>query len=155
MNRLIGKTSIMNKVFIDSNLWIYAFITADKASNKRETCITLLEKLYQEQIIVVSTQVINEVHWNLIRKYAIHDDEAKLRIDTGLLAISNLSVITQSTYDSAFHLRQKQSISFWDSLIVASALENNCSVLYTEDLQHHQLIENSLRIINPFSGRLS
>jgi predicted nucleic acid-binding protein len=69
MSRLIGKTSIVDKVFIDSNLWIYAFITADKPT-KRDACITLLENLYQEQIIVVSTQVINEVHWNLIKNMA-------------------------------------------------------------------------------------
>ena len=149
MNRLIGKTSTMNKVFIDSNLWVYAFITTAETT-KRDACITLLEQLYQERIIVVSTQIINEVHWNLIRKYGIPDEEAKLIIDAGLLEISELSVITQSTYDYAFHLRQKLGVSFWDSLIVASALENHCAILYTEDLQHDQLIENSLRIINPF-----
>lgn len=59
-------------------------------------------------------------------------------------------MINQSTYDDAFNLRQQQNISFWDSLIVASALENDCSILYTEDLQHNQLIENKLKITNPF-----
>jgi predicted nucleic acid-binding protein len=137
------------KVFIDSNLWIYAFVAADNVS-KRDTCILMLENLYQEQMIIVSTQVVNEVHWNLMRKYHLPDEEAKLVIDTGLLKISKLSVITQSTYDHAFSLRQKQGISFWDSLIVASALENHCFVLYSEDLQHNQRIENSLQIVNPF-----
>jgi predicted nucleic acid-binding protein len=139
-----------NKIFIDSNLWIYAFVAADNVS-KRDACIVMLESLYQEQIIIVSTQVVNEVHWNLMRKYHIPDEEVKRMIDTGLLEISKLSVITQSTYDYAFSLRQKRGISFWDSLIVASALENHCSVLYTEDLQHNQLIENSLKIVNPFN----
>ena len=40
---------------------------------------------------------------------------------------------------------------YWDSLIVASALENNCSILYTEDMQDGQVIEESLKIVNPFS----
>jgi predicted nucleic acid-binding protein len=138
----------VSKVFIDSNLWIYAFInTVEKI--KWEICVALLEQLYQEQVIVVSTQIINEVHWNLMRKYGIPDKEAKLIIDTGLLEISELSVITQSTYDNAFQLRQTQNLSFWDSLVVASALENNCAILYTEDLQHDQFIGNRLRIINP------
>lgn len=139
----------MNKVFVDSNLWLYAFISTTETT-KWETCIALFEQLYQEQTIVVSTQIVNEVHWNLVRKYALSDKETKLVIDTGLLAISELSIITQSTYDYAFQLRQTHNISFWDSLVVASALENNCVQLYTEDLQHKQLIENRLSIINPF-----
>jgi predicted nucleic acid-binding protein len=40
--------------------------------------------------------------------------------------------------------------SFWDSMMIASALDNHCSVIYTEDLQHGQVIENKLKIINPF-----
>ncbi|MEN8217326.1 MAG: PIN domain-containing protein [Pseudomonadota bacterium] len=144
----------MDKVFIDSNIWIYAFISTEDLTQedliKHEICINLLETLYQEKIIVVSTQVINEVHWILIRKYGVKDEEAKSIIDLGLLKISRLSIINQTTYDDAFNLRQQQKISFWDSLIVASALENDCSTLYTEDLQHDQLIENQLKIINPF-----
>jgi predicted nucleic acid-binding protein len=148
MNHLFGKIFIVNKVFIDSNLWLYAFIrTTDSA--KWERSITLFEQLYQEQVIVVSTQIVNEVHWNLMKKYGIPDKEAKLIIDTGLLGISELSVITQSTYNYAFQLRQDINISFWDSLVIASALENSCFTLYTEDLQHNQLIENRLRIVNP------
>jgi predicted nucleic acid-binding protein len=47
-------------------------------------------------------------------------------------------------------LRAKYNISFWDSLIVASAIENKCTILYTEDLHHSQLIAGRLRILNPF-----
>ena len=144
----------MDKIFIDSNIWIYAFISTDDLTPedliKHEICINLLEVLYQQKIIIVSTQVINEVHWILIRKYGVKDEDAKLKIDLGLLEISRLSIINQTTYDDAFNLRQQQNISFWDSLIVASALENDCSTLYTEDLQHDQLIEAKLKIINPF-----
>ena len=138
----------MDKIFIDSNIWIYAFISTDDLT-KHEICVSLLEVLSQEKIIVVSTQVINEVHWNLVRKYGVKDEEAKLKIDVGLLGISKLSIINKTTYDEAFNLRQQHNISFWDSLIVASALENDCSILYTEDLQHNQLIENKLKVINP------
>lgn len=49
------------------------------------------------------------------------------------MAVNFLSVITQSTYDYAFRLRQIRSVSCWDSLIVASALENNYATLYAED----------------------
>ena len=111
MNRFNGKKFTVNKVFIDSNIWIYAFITLDDQT-KRNTCIQLLENLYQEQIIIVSTQVIMEVHWNLIKKYGIRDEDAKLKIEAGILEIAKLSVTSKSTYDYAFNLRQQQNISF-------------------------------------------
>ena len=51
---------------------------------------------------------------------------------------------------TANDLRSKHNFSYWDSLIVASALENACEVLYTEDLQDGHVIEGRLRIVNPF-----
>jgi len=41
-------------------------------------------------------------------------------------------------------------LTIYDSLIIASALEADCKILYTEDLQHNHLVENKLRIVNPF-----
>ena len=43
---------------------------------------------------------------------------------------------------------------YWDCLILASALEHNCGILYTEDLQNGQIIEKSLKIVNPFVSSL-
>lgn len=50
----------------------------------------------------------------------------------------------------ASELREKHSYSFWDSLIVASALQINAAILYSEDMQHGTIIDNRLKIINPF-----
>jgi len=47
-------------------------------------------------------------------------------------------------------LRLKYKFSYWDSLIIASALESGCGILYTEDMQDGQVIEDRLRIVNPF-----
>ncbi len=41
----------------------------------------------------------------------------------------------------------------YDSLIISTALENNCEILYSEDMQHKQIIENKMVIINPFERR--
>ena len=49
----------------------------------------------------------------------------------------------------ASEVRSRFYISYWDSLIVASALNNSCNILYSEDMQHNQIIEG-LKIINPF-----
>jgi len=57
----------------------------------------------------------------------------------------NLSIIRR-----AWQLGQKYHYSYFDSLVLSSALESKCEILYSEDMQHGQLIENQLKIINPF-----
>jgi predicted nucleic acid-binding protein len=54
------------------------------------------------------------------------------------------------TINSALNIHFKYHFSYYDSLIIASALQNECSILYSEDLNHNQKIENVLTIINPF-----
>ena len=51
----------------------------------------------------------------------------------------------------AFELLQKYNFSYYDSLIVSSALENDCKILYSEDMQDGLLVENKLKIKNPFN----
>jgi len=48
-------------------------------------------------------------------------------------------------------MKEKYGYSWWDSLVLSAALGNGCSILYSEDLQHKQIIENSLEIVNPFA----
>ena len=50
----------------------------------------------------------------------------------------------------AYDIKKRYKFSWWDSLIVSTALENDCNTLLSEDLQHNQLIEGRLRVINPF-----
>ena len=57
------------------------------------------------------------------------------------------------TIKLCWKVSRKYSYSYWDSLIIASALESNCSILYTEDMQDGQIIEDRLRIMNPFSEK--
>ncbi|NJP12010.1 MAG: PIN domain-containing protein [Leptolyngbyaceae cyanobacterium RU_5_1] len=51
----------------------------------------------------------------------------------------------------ALEVNLKYGYSYWDSLIIATALLNDCSVFYSEDMQHNQLIENKTRIVNPYT----
>jgi predicted nucleic acid-binding protein len=58
--------------------------------------------------------------------------------------------ITQSTLLKSFSVSQKYQLSHWDSLVVASALEANCTKLYSEDMQHSLVVDGRLTILNPF-----
>jgi predicted nucleic acid-binding protein len=59
-------------------------------------------------------------------------------------------IMTGNTIFLACDIAKRYGFSFYDSLIIAAVLENNCTILYSEDLQHNQVIEQRLRIINPF-----
>ena len=142
-----------DKVFIDTNIWIYGLteskLKVDKG--KREISLKLFENLVEKgSSICISMQVVNECHWNFVKRFDIEDMLAIKLIQENIISISEVKDITLSVYELSNRIRHKYNLSFWDSLIVASALENECSILYTEDLQHEQVIEGKLKIINPF-----
>ncbi len=141
-----------DKVFVDSNIWLYALTTPrdGEEMSKRNKAIESLRELASKKTIVVSIQVINEFHWNMIRKFKINDDSVAEIVKINIESIAVINEIGYSVYRKAFDLRKKYSLSFWDSLIVASALEAECEMLYTEDMQHGQIIESSLTVYNPF-----
>lgn len=59
--------------------------------------------------------------------------------------------VTAETIREAIRLAALYQLSHWDSLIVAAALLADCEILYSEDLQHQQLFEKRLRVVNPFA----
>ena len=62
---------------------------------------------------------------------------------------SRLHPLAPSTLFSALDVAERYGFSHYDSLIVAAALESGCSILYSEDLQHGQVIDQRLTVINP------
>lgn len=139
---------MIDNLFVDTNLWIYSFVESEKAPEKRQTIIQLLEKLAQEVRIVVSIQVVNETHWTLQRKYHIKEGKIHEYIN-GMIAIAETLSLTLVDYQKAQDLRMDYKFSFWDSLVVAVALRANCSLLYSEDMHHGLTVEESLVIQNP------
>lgn len=130
-----------NKVFIDSNVWLYAAMENDNEKS------ILAKQVIEQNSIVVSTQVINEISFNLLRKYRYSEQEIISFINS-ITAHCQISRLELQTCLIASTLRQRYALSFWDSLIVSSALETECSILYSEDMQHGLQIQH-LQIINP------
>ena len=143
-----------DKTFIDTNIWIYSLVESNRETDryKREVSLKLLENLVKENFICMSIQVVNECHWNFVRKFKLEDKIAIKTIEDNILQIAEVYGINLSTYELSHIIRQKYKVSFWDSLMTASALENGCNILYTEDMQHGQIIEDSLKIINPIES---
>lgn len=132
--------------FIDSNIWLYGFST----NNKEETKRILAKQIIQEKKIVISTQVINEVSFNLLKKYKL-DEVSILNLINSFYNRYQVVQFNQNIYELASNVRGKYCLSFWDSLIMASALFANADILYSEDMQHQLIVEKQLTIINPFN----
>ena len=140
----------MADVLVDSNIWIYAFIENKSWEFQRKEAIRLIERLKKEGKIFVSTQIINEFHWVLMRKYRVTESDIRERVIDGIAKVAEITLITKDFYDEAFSIRERYGISFWDSFIIVSALKNRCSEVYSEDMADDLVIESKLRIVNPF-----
>ena len=134
-----------DRIFIDSNILIYSSLQDDK--EKHNETLNFLEKL-KDKNVFISTQVINEVYVTLL-KHELKDEDIQ-NIVSKIIDIYNSSIIKVDTIKKSWNLRRVYNLSYWDSLIVASALESRCKVLYTEDMQDDIVINNMLTIKNPF-----
>jgi len=131
------------RIFIDSNIFLNLF-GADKKKK-------LFASSLQYQTHIISTQVVNENVNVCVRKLKLSKGEAFAH---GQYLMDNflLSQISRATIESAFDISNKYDYSFWDSLIISSAIENGCDTLYSEDMPHEQIIEKKLKIVNPFAN---
>jgi len=132
-----------DKVFLDTNLLIY-YNRSDCPDEKQ-----IAANIIKECNCVISVQVINEISSVLTKKYPTLEQDIKLFLND-LIDICEVVQISVKLAFSALKIHFKYKTSYYDSLILASALESGCSIVYSEDMQHGQVIENSLKIVNPF-----
>jgi predicted nucleic acid-binding protein len=136
------------KIFIDTNVMRYAKF--DDSSHKYKIANKLLSQNIKSTEINISTQVVNEFFINALRK---GKNVSEVKSIAKLFPEKfNILPVSMQTVCEAWRIFDKYRLSYWDSLIVSAALESQCSALYTEDLANGQIIDNSLRIINPFAG---
>jgi predicted nucleic acid-binding protein len=133
--------------FVDSNIWLYALMrpVAAASAQKQQRAEALLRGLKQP---VINSQVVREVCHNMLRKSGL--DEAGLQeLIQDFYARCTMQPSSAAQHLLASQLRQTHALSFWDSLIVAAALDAGCTTLYSEDMQHGQRIADQLTIVNP------
>ena len=131
------------KAFIDTNILIYAFTTDEP--EKQEIALKFLDNC----LPVISTQVIKEFSNVLLRKTSI-DLENIQEIIGGIIGISDVVNEEIELIFSAFDIHKRYQFSFYDSLVIATAINAKCQVLLSEDMQNGQVIDEKLKIVNPF-----
>jgi len=130
------------KAFFDSNVLIYAAVSGDV---RRERAQQLME-----QGGVISVQVLNEFVNVALRKMRMPWDDIIDALDAVRILFPLPVSITLDTHEAALRVAQQYGFGIYDAQIAASALEANCSTLYSEDLQDGQVIDQTLTIRNPF-----
>jgi predicted nucleic acid-binding protein len=131
--------------FLDTNVLIYADDL--DAGAKRERARGILRQALTTGEGVLSTQVLQEFFVISTTKLGVEPRVARRKVE--LLAKMDVVRIELDTIFSAIDLHRLHSLSFWDALILKAASTAGCGILWTEDLQHGQVIDG-VRIENPF-----
>jgi predicted nucleic acid-binding protein len=134
--------------FIDSNIWLYALVQ-HQDTQKTEIAKLTIQNSHK---IIVSTQVINEVCINLVKKISLPETQVRKLITAFYQKCHDIVELNQETLLKSSQLRDSYNFSFWDSLIVATALQGSAVRFYSEDMQNGLLVEQKLTIINPFAS---
>ena len=138
-------------VFVDTNVLLYA--QDPRHPVKQARAADWLQWCWRAQAGRISSQVLHELYVNL-RRVAPSLPVAEARALVQRYRRWRPLQVDESTVDRAWAFQDETSYSYWDCLMLAAAVEQGCSHLLTEDLQHQRQV-GSLTIINPFSTTLS
>jgi predicted nucleic acid-binding protein len=130
--------------FVDTNIWVYAHLkVANDARHGR--ALALVQRADVD--LIISPQVVAEYYSVMLRNQRADGwIQANLRV---MFARTRLQPANGEMLSMALDLRNRYGFSFWDCQIAAAALQARCATLLTEDLQHGQVLDERLEVINP------
>jgi predicted nucleic acid-binding protein len=131
-----------DRAFFDTNVLVYALFQDDPRSDEAEKLIA--------EGGTISVQVLNEFAAVVRRKTKMPWDEVRFAIENIRTLCPDPLPITIDTHREALAIAERYGYRIYDALIVASALEARCTILYSEDMQDGQVIDHRLTIQNPF-----
>ena len=131
--------------FIDTNVLVY-IASGDTAKADRAEAIL-------GDGGVISVQVLNEIANVARRKMRMTWPDAHHFL-SNLRSLLEVRAVGLATHESGLALAERYKLSIYDAMIAASAIEAGCDVLWSEDMQHGMVIDEGLRIVNPFVSRV-
>jgi predicted nucleic acid-binding protein len=134
--------------FLDTNILLSAKSTPASEQGKR----VIAAKILDRDDCVISVQVLQEFHAQATRPNKPHTMSHSDAV--GLIHTwrrFEVRAQTLEVLDTALQICGRMHFSYWDSAIIAAALMSNCDTLYTEDLQHGQVIDH-VTVVKPFAG---
>lgn len=142
--------------FFDTNIILYATLQPanEMETRKKQIARKLLNEASSQ--IIISSQVIVESVNVLIKKSSYSTDEI-IKFTNNLLDNTQIVLVDMGTVLSAVEICDRYKFSFYDALIISSALTASCEYLITEDMQDQQIIHHNdrqVKLINPFKELL-
>jgi predicted nucleic acid-binding protein len=131
--------------FIDTNIWLYAFLDTGDAEKSSSA-----KKVLSETEPILSVQVINEICVNLIKKAGFTEEQISKLVEAFYEKYPIVEMDEEILLDAS-RLRQEYAFSFWDSMVVACALAANAQILYSEDMQNGLTVREMLQIKDPLA----
>jgi predicted nucleic acid-binding protein len=131
----------MSAEFLDTNVILYLLDEGPKS--------VIAEGLIA-QSPMISVQVLNETLVNCLRKAGMSGQEAGAFLGS-VRALCPVVPLTEDTHDIGRALIERYGFAVYDAMIIAAALQNQCTTLYSEDMYQGLLVEGQLRIVNPFN----
>jgi predicted nucleic acid-binding protein len=130
-----------DKPFLDTNVLLY-LLSEDNAKADRAEAIIAAGG-------IISVQVLNEFASVAFRKLGMSYAEIRDVLAT-VRTVCQAQALTADTHERGLDIAERFGFSLYDSMIVSSAVESGCTVLYSEDMQHGQEIDGQLVVANPF-----
>jgi predicted nucleic acid-binding protein len=127
--------------FFDTNVMLYLFSEDDIKADRAESIVSSGG--------VISVQVLNEFASVAYRKLKLSYAEIRESLEI-VRAVCKVQAVTVEVHEQGLLIAENYGFALYDSMIISSALQAGCSMLYTEDMQHGQEIEGRLKLVNPF-----
>ena len=133
------------KVFLDTNVFLYAFLNQDVT--KKTIAVNLIAQSVNRHNGYVSLQIVKEFCNIMVRK----SGKSAAEIEKAVAIFGMMQMVPGSLQlvRKALALRETYGLQFYDALLLASAEQSDCTVLYTEDLNDGQMY-GSVKAVNPF-----
>ncbi|MEO7995244.1 MAG: PIN domain-containing protein [bacterium] len=136
-----------DRVLVDTNVLVYAYDLDQRP--KRERAAFWLDALWASKLGVLSTQVLQEFYSVTTRKLKPPLDASTAQAIVEAYGEWNIVLIDVPLILDGIAVSRRHQLSFWDALIIASAIRGEATTLLTEDLSHGQVFD-SVRVVNPF-----
>ena len=131
--------------FIDTNVLVYA--EANDAPYKQRSALDLLQRLYEQGLGVVSTQILQEYCNVALKKLRLPAQHVRSQLD--LYEQFQVVQVTPTIIRAGLDLHQTRSVAVFDAIVLASAHAAGCIVIWTEAMNAGEVV-NGVRISNPF-----
>ena len=136
--------------FLDTNIFVYALLASEPL--KKQRALQLLEQALGSRLGCTSYQVIQEFANVGIKKFRqrFSTDDCKQFIAAAMQPLNRVPS-SPELLSAALDLQNDTRYSFYDCLVIASALQADCATLFSEDLQAGQVLAG-VRVVNPFAA---